>query len=228
MLRNVDYRKLEEMMEVDSFNSLCAIPLIMAAQGVQAVDAMYTETIDVLDVLKQELFNENSRVELMNSILNNPDQLKYTPPETKGALIAMLIDNTWVDWADPRNQNNDFFSINSWKIGPLKKRKQAVFMAMKWIQSQADYQNVMQHLTLLPGDKKGNERVNEKTVIKFLSLGEHEFPFFTDYGKKLTLLHDNLPVSVEPDDPFVSISDHQMAEYLAMVDKQHPENTMIA
>lgn len=228
MLRNVDYQKLEQMMAGDSFRSLCAIPLIMAAQGVQAIDAMYAETLDVLNALKQDLLNENSRVELMNSILSNPDQLKYTPPETKGALIAMLIDNTWVDWADPRNQNNDFFSINSWKIGPLKKRKQAVFMAMKWIQSQADYRNVMQHLSSLPGGKKGNEQVNEKRVIKFLSLGEHEFPFFTNYGKKLTLLYDNLPISVDPDDPFVSISDHQMAEYLAMVDEQHPANTMTA
>lgn len=228
MLRNVDYQKLEQMMAGDSFRSLCAIPLIMAAQGVQAVDAMYAETLDVLNALKQELLNENSRVKLMNSILSNPDQLKYTPPETKGALIAMLIDNTWVDWADPRNQNNDFFSINSWKIGPLKKRKQAVFMAMKWIQSQADYRNVMQHLSSLPGGKKGNEQLNEQRVIKFLSLGEHEFPFFTNYGKKLTLLHDNLPLSVDPDDPFVSISGHQMAQYLAMVDEQHPTNTMTA
>lgn len=228
MLRNVDYQKLEQMMAGDSFRSLCAIPLIMAAQGVQAVDAMYAETLDVLNALKQELLNENSRVKLMNSILSNPDQLKYTPPETKGALIAMLIDNTWVDWADPRNQNNDFFSINSWKIGPLKKRKQAVFMVMKWIQSQADYRNVMQHLSSLPGGKKGNEQLNEQRIIKFLSLGEHEFPFFTNYGKKLTLLHDNLPLSVDPDDPFVSISDHQMAQYLAMVDEQHPTNTMTA
>lgn len=228
MLRNVDYQKLSEMMEIRCFRALSSIPLIMAAKGVQAIDVMFDDALTILAELKRFFFDESKRVLLMNSILNNPDQLKYTPPETKGALIAMLIDNTWVDWADPRNQNNDFFSINSWKIGPLKKRKQAIFMAMKWIQSQADYQNVMQHLTLLPGDKKGNERVNEKTVIKFLSLGEHEFPLFTDYGKKLTLLHDNLPVSVEPDDPFVSISDHQMAGYLAMVDKQHPENTMIA
>lgn len=228
MLRNVDYQKLEQMMEGESFRALCAIPLIMAARGVQAVDTMYVEALNVLTTLKQELQNENSRVELMNSILSNPDQLKYTPPETKGALIAMLIDNTWIDWADPRNQNNDFFSINSWKIGPLKRRKQAVFMAMKWIQSQADYRNVMQHLSMSPGEKKGNEQVNEQSIIKFLSLGEHEFPFFTNYGKKLTLLYDNLPISVVPDDPFVSIPDRHMAEYLAMVDEQHPTNTMTA
>ena len=228
MLRNVDYQKLSEMMEAHAFHALSTIPLIMAAKGVQATEAMYEDALTILAELKKVLSDENERVHLMNGILNDPDQLKYTPPETKGAVIAMLIDNDWVDWADPRNQSNDFFSISSWKIGPLKRRKQAVFMSMKWIQSQADYRNVMQHLSLLPGGKKGNEQVNEQSVIKFLSLGEHELPFFTNYGKKLTLLHDNLPISVDPDDPFVSISDHQMAEYLALVDEQHPANTMTA
>ncbi|EPG8541688.1 TPA: hypothetical protein ACHJAO_000800, partial [Klebsiella pneumoniae] len=42
-----------------------------------------------------------------------PDQLKYTPPETKGAVIATLIDQNWADWLDPRNQNNDFFPLTA-------------------------------------------------------------------------------------------------------------------
>lgn len=135
MLRNVDYQKLSEMMEAHAFHALSTIPLIMAAKGVQATEAMYEDALTILAELKKVLSDENERVHLMNGILNDPDQLKYTPPETKGAVIAMLIDNDWVDWADPRNQSNDFFSISSWKIGPLKRRKQAVFMSMKWIQS---------------------------------------------------------------------------------------------
>lgn len=67
--------------------------------------------------------------------------------------------------------------------------------------------------------------MNEQSVIKSLSPGEHEFPFFTNYGKKLILLHDNLPISVDPDDPFVSIPDRHMAEYLAMLDEQ-PQRTL--
>lgn len=80
----------------------------MAAQGIQTIDAMYKESSNIIDGLKLDLEDEDSRVKLMESILNNPDQLKYTPPETKGAVIATLIDNNWADWIDPRNQNNDF------------------------------------------------------------------------------------------------------------------------
>lgn len=228
MLRNVDYQKLEQMMAGDAFRSLCAIPLIMAAQSIQAADAMYNDATKVLTNLSNQLSDENKRVDLMNSIFDNPDQLKYTPPETKGAVIATLIDNNWVDWIDPRNQNNDFFSANSWLIGPLKKRKQTVFKALKWIQSQADYNNVMQHLTTSPGEQKGDKILSEQDVIKFLGIGERDWFFYTHYGEKLALLYDNLPVSVDPDDPFVPIPEHEMTAYLAMVDEQHPENTMVA
>ena len=88
----------------------------------------------------------------MDSILSNPDQLKYTPPETKGAVIATLIDQNWADLI--HEIRIMIFSVNSWKLGPLKRRKQAVFMALKWVQSQADYNNIMQHLTLSPGEER--------------------------------------------------------------------------
>ncbi|HBY9408081.1 TPA: hypothetical protein MI985_23400 [Klebsiella pneumoniae] len=228
MLRNVDYQKLEQMMAGDAFRSLCAIPIIMAAQGIQAGEAMLKNMGIILRRIETDLEDENKRVHLMNSILSNPDQLKYTPPETKEAVIATLIDQNWVDWLDPRNQNNDFFSVNSWKLGPLKRRKQAVFMALKWIQSQADYNNVMQHLTLSPGEKKGNKELNEKDVINFLGIGEQKLFFYTNYGEKLTLLHNNLPVFVDPDEPFKPIPDILMSEYLAMIDDQHPTGTMTA
>ncbi|EPM1418167.1 hypothetical protein RFE13_005487, partial [Klebsiella pneumoniae] len=63
--------------------------------------------------IETDLEDKNKRVHLMNSILSNPDQRKYTPPETKGAVIATLIDQSWVDWFDPRNQNNDFFPLTA-------------------------------------------------------------------------------------------------------------------
>lgn len=125
----------------------------------------------------------------------------------------LRIDKNWVD---PRNQNNDFFSVNSWKIGPLKLRKQA------------DYNNVMQHLNKIPGEIKEDEVLSEKDVIKFLSIGERSLFFYTNYSEKLSLLHDNLHVTVDPDEPFEPIPDFQMAVYLAMVNEQHPKNSMLA
>ncbi|HBS2490744.1 TPA: hypothetical protein ACTYH2_003504, partial [Klebsiella pneumoniae] len=113
MQRNVDYQKLEQMMAGDAFRSLCAIPIIMAAQGIQVGEAMLKNMVVILQQIRADLKDENKRVNLMDSILSNPDQLKYTPPETKGAVIATLIDQNWADWLDPRNQNNDFFPLTA-------------------------------------------------------------------------------------------------------------------
>ncbi|MFB0713857.1 hypothetical protein ACEU59_22260 [Buttiauxella noackiae] len=221
MLRNVDYQKLQEMMEPGSFKALCAIPLIMAAQGVQAAEAMLDEAESIILRLQLDLKDENKRVALMNSILDNPDQLMYSPPETKGAVIAQLMGINWVDSADPRNQNNNILTRNAWKFGPMKLRKQAIFKALKWVQSKSDYNNVMQHLSSSPGQRKGDKIVNEKKIIDFLSSGEFKSSISTNYGEKLALLYENLPDQVEPDAPFVHIPEKLMSEYLAMIDSQH-------
>ncbi|XED91978.1 hypothetical protein AB9K82_16110 [Klebsiella pneumoniae] len=41
-------------------------------------------------------------------------------------------------------------------------------------------------------------------------------------------MHNNLPVFVDPDQPFKPIPDILMSEYLAMIDDQHPTGTMTA
>lgn len=226
MLRNVDYQKLADMMELDAFQALCAIPLIMAARGVQAAVAMADQATDIVSQLLNDLTEENNRVKLMESVLNNPDQFKYSPPETKGALIAQLMDISWVDPLDPRNQNNNPLTFNSWKLGPMKRRKQAIFLALKWVQSKADYDNVMQHITESPGKVKGDRIKNEQTVITFLSDGENDSIFFTHYGKKLPELYNNLPERVSPEEPFKPIPDKLMDQYLALIDQQQTYDPM--
>lgn len=221
MLRNVDYQKLEKMMASDAFEALCAIPLIMAAKGVQAAEAMLNDAFNILEELKSQLYQENHRVELMNSVLSDPDQFKYSPPETKGALIAQLMDVNLIDLADPRNQNFNALTFNFWKSGPMKLRKQAIFKSLKWVQSKSDYDNVMQHISKTPGQGKGDRNNNEQAVIKFLSFGERDFFFSTNYGEKLTSLYLDLPDKVSPDAPFVSISETLMEEYLALIEHQN-------
>ncbi|MGK3167131.1 hypothetical protein [Klebsiella pneumoniae] len=41
-------------------------------------------------------------------------------------------------------------------------------------------------------------------------------------------MHNNLPVFVDPDEPFKPVPDSLMSEYLAMIDDQHPTGTMTA
>ena len=68
-----------------------------------------------------------------------------------------------------------------------------MFMALKWVQSQADYNNVMA-FDVVAWEKKGNKELNEKDVINFFRYRGTQIFFYTYYGEKLTLLHNNLPV----------------------------------
>lgn len=228
MLRSVDYQKLEQMMEPGSFQALCAIPLILAAQGVQAAEAMLDNFISVINKLEEDLMQENKRVSLMNSIFENPDQLKYTPPETKGAIIAMLIDTNWVDNMDPRNQNNDILSLNSWKWGPLKKRKQTIFKSLKWVQSKSDFDNVMQHLSPIYAMKKSSADENLIRVLRFLDSGEFDSVISTNYDVKIIDLYNDLPSIADPDEPFKPIPNEKMEVYLAMIERHHSDDTRYA
>ncbi|WPU21660.1 hypothetical protein RI049_16520 [Cedecea neteri] len=229
MLRNVDYQKLEDMMPRDSFRALCAIPIILAARGVQAgadmVLSMGDEVVDVLNTLKEALNDEDKRVRLMESIISNPDQLKYTPPETKGSIIAQLMDANVLDVIDPKNQKRD-----TKKWGVMQLRKEAIMLCFTWIQSKADYNNVMQHMTTRPAQGKGSAEANEKALLEFLGMTEFGFmgSYSTQYEQNLHTLYDRLPSTVDPDEPFKPIPKDEMAEYIAFINKVHNSNSQMA
>ncbi|MFV0241208.1 MAG: hypothetical protein ACK5H4_14365, partial [Lacrimispora sphenoides] len=229
MLRNVDYQKLEDMMPRDSFRALCAIPIILAARGVQAgadmVLSVGDEVVDVLNTLKEALNDEDKRVRLMENIISNPDQLKYTPPETKGSIIAQLMDVNVLDVIDPKNQKRD-----TKKWGVMQLRKEAIILCFTWIQSKADYNNVMQHMTTRPAQGKGSAEANEKELLEFLGMTEFGFmgSYSTQYEQNLHTLYDRLPSTVDPDEPFKPIPKDEMAEYIAFINEAHNSNSQMA
>lgn len=229
MLRNVDYQKLEEMMPPDSFRALCAIPIILVAESIQiGVDMFKSIKSDIQGILIQlekVLDDEEKRVVLMNSIISNPDRLKYTPPETKGSIIARLMDVNFLDIIDSRNQKRD-----THKWGVMQQRKTAIMYCFKWVQSKADYRNVMQHITAVPATGKVSVKDNEHALLHFMGFSEIGFldKYSSQYEKNLHLLYNRLPDTVDPDEPFKSISDEQIEQYTALIYQQHSSNTEMA
>ncbi|WP_350304643.1 formylglycine-generating enzyme family protein [Photorhabdus viridis] len=115
--------------------------------------------------------NKEARVELMKKInASQGDVLKSIPLETKGEVIAVLIDpNLWSEVVNPVNHDEQTCGEGS----VLNERKRAVLAALKWIQSKRDYENVMQHVEIIPmADGEKNWQINEANVIAFLSKGE--------------------------------------------------------
>lgn len=231
MLRNMDYIKMLKIMDDNAFKTLCMLPIIALSAGVQISELAFDTFQETLTAIRIDLQQANKRVKLMQSINNNPDSLKFTAPETKGAIIAILIDSSVWDGIDLRNQNNDLTTLNAYKWGAMKLRKQAIFNALMWVQSKSDYENVMQHLTIIPAQGKGDWKNNEQKVINFLSVSEQGWmgDLSTQYGKKLKWLYQRLPdgTDIDPTAPLQPIPKYQMDEYLAFVTTSH-SNTMTA
>ncbi|MGV8921501.1 MAG: hypothetical protein ACOH2R_27625 [Pseudomonas sp.] len=225
MLRNADYQKLHEIITIEAFKVLCTIPLILAAEGMRAVDAMMDEAGFIIDRFEVGLSDADKRSVLMKSIINNPDQLKYTLPETKGAVIALLIDTSWLDWVDRRNHGVEVSMLTGLKWQVMNERKKAIIATFKWVQSKADYRNVMQHLSKNPSADKGDFFDNENKVLNFLGRAEVRFmgPLTSQYEKKFRRLYDELPAWVGDVEPFIPVPKVTLDEYVAIIEEQYRE-----
>ncbi|WP_118988214.1 formylglycine-generating enzyme family protein [Photorhabdus sp. CRCIA-P01] len=115
--------------------------------------------------------SKEARVELIEKInTSQGDVLKSVSLETKGEVIAVLIDtNLWDGVANP--VKHDAQKCGKGTI--LDARKRAVLATLKWVQSKRDYEDVMQHMEIVPTiDRQVSWQTNEAKVIAFLSEGE--------------------------------------------------------
>ena len=211
MLRNADYIKLSEnVIREGDFYAFCALPLLIGMYGAnQLVDNLSKETALLLDKLRDAWDEKERRVQLMQHILNTQGKcLKYSPPESKGAAIASLIErNFWDDIASPASHAQ----TKCEGLVTYSARKRAVLLSLRWIQSKRDYENVMQHLSkdfLVSGSWQSNQQ----KVADFLALGEEVQTYGlgnivpnastvniypSHYAKNLISIYDSLPESID-------------------------------
>ncbi|EOY5381265.1 hypothetical protein ACP6OQ_001180 [Cronobacter dublinensis] len=211
MLRNADYIQLSEKVIRDGdFYAFCALPLLVGMNAAnQSFDYLKKETMDLRRMLENSWSEKECRVALMQHILDTSGKcLRYSPPESKGAAIASLIDrNFWDDVASPASHAQ----TKCEGLVTYSARKRAVLLSLRWIQSKRDYENVMQHLSkdfLVSGSWQSNQQ----KVADFLALGEEVqryglgnvvpnastvniFP--SHYAKNLMDIYKTLPDSTE-------------------------------
>lgn len=211
MLRNADYIKLSEnVIREGDFYAFCALPLLIGMYGVnQLANNLGKETDLLLEKLRDSWDEKERRVQLMEHILDTQGEcLKYSPPESKGAAIASLIErNFWDDVASPASHAQ----TQCEGLVTYSARKRAVLLSLRWIQSKRDYENVMQHLSKT-FEISGSWQSNQQKVADFLALGEEVqtygvgniipnsstvkvFP--SHYAKNLISIYESLPESID-------------------------------
>jgi len=211
MLRNADYIKLSDnVINEGDFYAFCALPLLLCMYGAnQSLDYFGKEAGELLMKLQKSWSEKNSRVALMQNIINTGgDCLKYSPPESKGAAIASLIErNFWDDVASPASHAQ----TKCEGLVTYSARKRAVLLSLRWIQSKRDYENVMQHLSK-EFAVVGPWQSNQQKVADFLALGEEVQTYGvrnivpnastvkiypSHYAENLISIYNSLPDSVE-------------------------------
>jgi hypothetical protein len=131
--------------------------------------ATWSQTNRLLVELEKSWSDKENRVKLMNKILATQGEcMKYSPPESKGAAIASLIEhNVWDEVASSASNAQ----TECEGLVMFSARKRAVLLCLRWVQSKREYENVMQHLSK---DFKavGSWQANQQRVADFLALGE--------------------------------------------------------
>ncbi|WP_265524455.1 hypothetical protein [Providencia rustigianii] len=178
MLRDIDYMKMLKIITKKDFLSICQLPILIAmGTGI----AIYQGISDLTRYLENAWLNKANREKLMVAIIkNNGDDFKFTPPETKGAVIAALLEHEF--W------ENHFYGqshkLTSGEIdGTFSTRKRAILYILRWAQSQRDFDNIIQHLSTIPDGSKLSVPINTTYILSFLSLGEETKTHYTDRGK---------------------------------------------
>ncbi|MDO2433345.1 hypothetical protein Q2V57_17450 [Enterobacter bugandensis] len=211
MLRNADYIKLSEnVIREGDFYAFCALPLLIGMYGAnQLPDNLIKETELLLDKLRDSWDEKERRVQLMQHILDTQGKcLRYSPPESKGAAIASLIErNFWDDVASPASHAQ----TRCEGLVTYSARKRAVLLSLRWIQSKREYENVMQHLSK-EFIVSGAWQSNQQKVADFLALGEEVRTYGlgnvvpnastvkiypSHYAKNLISIYDSLPESID-------------------------------
>lgn len=165
MLRNADYIRLMSNITEKNYKYFCAIPLLT---GMYNLNRVIDAGEEIIGTLENGWGDKDARVALMEKVLGSDDYLKFAPPESKGAVIASLIETSfWDEIASPSSHRAEACEGGT----TFASRKRAILNVLRWVQSKREYENVMQHLTTTIGEK-GDWKANEARVLTFLGQGE--------------------------------------------------------
>ncbi|MFC0337339.1 hypothetical protein SAMN05421848_1876 [Kushneria avicenniae] len=218
-LKNINYARLD-FIEDSAYEVLSDI-IVMAIQYGKNVQNFMLETsgqvreaaFSAINDLQDNLEAAGERGELVQRINSDPDILRHTTPDAKGAILYRLMQKNAFDDFDTANRTTDVSDLNFWRFGYMTNRKRAIINVFTWVQSKEEYHNLMQRITQMTGEKTSFEE-GEKKLLNFLGRGE--LPVFSsNYPENLKKFYMQLRDVANKGDP---IYRNDMTEYLTQND----------
>ncbi|MBU9818712.1 hypothetical protein J1782_02260, partial [Rahnella sp. BCC 1045] len=154
LLRDADYQKLSKIIVDSSFEFITKLIFLSMIVNVETVIDAYNKGRDLNLAIEKFLDNKKKRSDFIEKISTDNEMCHYTSPEVKGNMLAMLIEEDFYDGV------RDSLPGNQLGI------KKGVMNIFRWVQSKAEYQNVLQHCSLVLGQKKYSDWETKKKQLE--------------------------------------------------------------
>ena len=219
-LKNIDYKRLE-FIDDEAFRALSNILALALQSGKDLKEYVYETAeeaqnafVSFWDGLQDARTAAHARGQVVAHINTNPNVLRYTTPDAKGALLYRLMQVNAFDSLESENRTWDWEDINFWRFGFMTERKRAIINIFAWVQSQAEYRNVMQRIKPeISGDNITVEE-GEAALLAFLGRGEKTW-LSSDYPGNLRRFYQQLKPTASKGTPMVR---NDMEDYLTQYD----------
>ncbi|KAA0020813.1 hypothetical protein F0A16_03260 [Salinicola corii] len=219
-LKNINYKKLD-FIDAVTFEALSNMLTLAVQTGEDIKEFMYDSALEIqntatamLSALESSIEAASERGELVERINANPDILRYTTPDSKGALLYRLMQRNAFDNLDGSNRTTDITDKNFWRFGYMTQRKRAIIRTFTWIQSQEEYHSVMKRIKSSQTEKNLTINEGEEKLLRFLALGETGW-WSSHYADNLKRFYNALRPKASKGEPIVR---NDMTEYLTQLE----------
>lgn len=145
LIRDADFQKLSAIIGDKVYREISAASFMLVSQGTDFVRDLSAKVSSFETVASKYIDDKDMRLRFISEICEDEQLCQYTTPEVKGHMLAVLTEEDSIDAVI------DYIKDNKLDI------KKGVMNIVRWTQSKAEYENVMQHCSLTLGQKKYSE-----------------------------------------------------------------------
>lgn len=161
LLRDADYQKISKNISQEVYQLISNASFLLASEGEQIIKNASSRVTLFKNLANDYIDSKSKRLDFIKKISSDDEMCRHSTPEAKGYMLALLTEGDMVD-AVIDVATEDQLDI-----------KKGVMNIVRWVQSKAEYENVMQYCSLTFGEKKYPDwKVKSSRIAAMMYFGE--------------------------------------------------------
>ncbi|MGY5367976.1 hypothetical protein ACXGQP_11565 [Enterobacter oligotrophicus] len=205
LLRDADYQKILNNLNAQTYQAISNVSFLLTSMGEDYVRKISSRVETLARDVEMYVSEKNSRQDFIKIISADEEMCRFTTPEVKGYMLAILTEGDSID---------AIIDVITKERLDIKK---GVMNIVRWVQSKAEYENIMQHCSLTLGERKYPDwRVKHSRIAVMMYGGE----MFTTKGEYVGDDQGNEYGEIF-EQIYLSLSDRPMAGYPLLANDSH-------